>query len=257
MKLKISWLWLLFLPVLAASHMGKTLFFLFFMLTIHECAHMTAAYYFHYPIEKIILYPFGLSAQMRYIGMGSVWKEMVIIAAGPMMHFLFPHLFSLLVSLQLISQPYMEYLCHLNTSILVFNLLPVFPLDGGRLVQSLYHLVFRYSTAQRLTYLTGIINLFLLWYYQIIRTASAALVMIFLLMQILICWKQLAFERIAFYRYRMKHPPKSFLRMNRKNDLYRAYTNVIETEHGWILEDEWLKTVFHEQTKEPKLSIML
>ena len=100
----------------------------------------------------------------------------------------------------------MDYLCQLNASILIFNLLPVFPLDGGRIVQSLYHLVFRYTTAQRLTYLTGIVNLFLLWHYQIIQTASAMLVMSFLLLQILICWKQLDYELIAFYRFRMIHP---------------------------------------------------
>lgn len=257
MRLKISWLWLPFLPLLIASHMAKTLLFLFFMLSVHECAHMLTAHYFHYPIDKLILYPFGLSAQMRYIGMGSVWKEMLIIIAGPLTHLLFPYLFSFMASLELISQPYMSYLCQLNTSILVFNLLPVFPLDGGRIVQSLYHLVFRYTTAQILTYITGIINLFLLWHYRILQTASAYLVMSFLLLQILLCWKQLAFERIAFYRYRSTHPPKGFLRMNRKNDLYRAYINVMETKNGWILEDEWLRTAFYAPAEKDRLQIML
>lgn len=256
MKLKISWLWLLFFPMLILSHMGKTLLILFFMLSIHEFAHMLVAYFFHYPIEKITLYPFGLSAQLRYIGMGSIWKDMMIIIAGPATHLLFPYLFSLSASLQLISQPYLNYLCQLNTSILIFNLLPIFPLDGGRIIQSVYHLVFRYTTAQRLTYLTGIFNLFLLWHYQIIQTASAWLVMGFLLMQIFICWKQLAYERIAFYRYRFHHPAKGFLRTNRKHDLFRAYTNVMQTKHGWVLEDEWLKTKFHEQGEEP-LRMML
>ena len=45
--------------------------------------------------------------------------------------------------------------------------------------------------------------------------------------------------------------------MNRKNDLFRAYTNVIETKNGWILEDEWLKTVFHEAPEANRLQIML
>ena len=257
MNLKISWLWLAFLPLLLASHMRKTLLILFFMLTIHEGAHMLVAHCFHYPIDKVILYPFGLSAQMRCIGMGSIWKELLIIIAGPATHVLFPYVFSFMAAANLISQPYMNYLCQLNTSILVFNLLPIFPLDGGRIVQSLFHLVFRYTSAQILTYLTGIINLFLLWHYRIIQTASAYLVMSFLLLQILMCWKQLAYERMAFYHYRMLHPAKGFLRMNRKNDLFRAYTNVIETKNGWILEDEWLKTVFHETPKANRLQIML
>lgn len=247
MKFRISLWWLLFLPLMLLSHMGKTLFFLFLMLSIHETAHILVARYFHYPIRSLIIYPFGLCAQMQYIGMGSVGKELLIIAAGPLTHCCFPYLFAFLCSCHLISSAYMEYLCHLNTSILIFNLLPIYPLDGGRLLQSFYHLCFRYRMAQRLTYISSIIHLILLFHYRIITSASAYLVMGFLLFQIIMCWKNLAYERIVFYHYRLLHPPNGRLRANRKDDLFRAFTNMMKTKRGWMLEDEWLRTYFHEE----------
>ncbi len=247
MKIRISLWWVIFLPFMILSHMGKTLFFLFLMLSIHEAAHMMVARYFHYPIRSLIIYPFGLCAQMQYIGMGCVWKELLIVAVGPLTHLCFPYFFVLLQSCHLLSASYMEYLCYLNTSILIFNLLPIYPLDGGRLLQSFYHLCFRYRTAQRLAYITGIINLYLLFHYHIITSASAYLVMGFLLFQIVMCWKNLAYERIVFYHYRLAHPPNGRIRANRKDDLFRAYTNMMKTEQGWMLEDEWLLTYFQEE----------
>lgn len=246
MKLRLSWLWLLFLPIFLYHHMGKTLFFLFLMLSLHEGAHMLVAALFHYPMEGVIVYPFGLCAKMKTLGMGSVWQEILIILAGPCMHLFFPFLFSLLASCDVISSGYQVYLCNLNTSILIFNLLPIYPLDGGRLLQSFYHLFFRYTWAQRMTFLSSLIHLVLLLYYRILTTPSACLVMGFLFFQILISWKQLALERLQFYRYRKIHPGKGRLRANRKQDLFRAYSNMMKTEQGWISEEDWLRIYFHE-----------
>ena len=246
MRFRISWLWLLFLPLMMLSHMGKTLLFLFGILSIHEAAHMIAARFFHYPISSITIYPFGLCAQIDYIGMGRIWQELLIILVGPLTHLVIPYLLQLFCDMDLISVSYMEYLCALNTSILTFNLLPVFPLDGGRLMQACYHLLFRYTMAQRLTYISSMFHLFLLLYYRILNTYSAWLVMSFLLFQILFSWRQLACERMAFYHYRKAHPAKGMLRSNKSSDLYRAFTNMIQTKRGWMLEEDWLQVYIQE-----------
>ncbi len=246
MRIRFSFWWILFLPLFFYFHMAKTLFFMFLMLSIHECAHMLIAYLFHYPIEGVIIYPFGLCAQMQHIGMGNVWKELLIIVAGPLTHLFFPYLFQMFVSLHLISDAYLMYLMRLNQSIVLFNLLPVYPLDGGRIVQSLYHMVFHYMNAQRLTLITSVINLFLLFHYGIVRTWSSLIVMGFLLTQICMAWKQIGLERLAFYQYRKAHPVALPIRSNCKQDLYRAYTNLMKQPNGWISEEEWLHKHFQD-----------
>ena len=82
----ISILWLPYLFLLRIVPMQKIVLYIFMMLTIHELAHILIARLFHYPIRKIIIYPFGLAAQISYIGYGSLIKETLILAAGPFTH---------------------------------------------------------------------------------------------------------------------------------------------------------------------------
>lgn len=257
MKLHISWLWLPFGILIFHTDMLKTILFLCMMLSIHEGAHMLVAAYFHYPIESVTIYPFGVSAQVKYIGMGNVWQELLIVVAGPCMHLIFPWIFSLFEQFGFISISYMDYLCMLNTSILVFNLLPIYPLDGGRAMQSIYHLLFPYTMAQRLTMLSSVLHLFLLFYYNILTTWSAYIVMGFLCMQILMSWKMLALDKLQFYHYRKNHPVSYPLRVHRHKDLYRAYTNMIATQKGWIMEEEWLQYYFHDFDVPQRHTILL
>ena len=56
----ISILWLPYLFLLRIVPMQKIVLYIFMMLTIHELAHILIARLFHYPIRKIIIYPFGL-----------------------------------------------------------------------------------------------------------------------------------------------------------------------------------------------------
>ena len=80
-KLKVSWLWCLFLLFAIYTNTTKTLCYIFLMLSVHEGMHVLAGYIFHYPVEKIIIYPFGVCAQMEYIGYGNIAKELLIVVA--------------------------------------------------------------------------------------------------------------------------------------------------------------------------------
>lgn len=246
MKLHFSWLWIPFVIIMGKGGMLKTMLFLCVMLSLHELAHICMAYRFHYPVEKVIVYPFGLCAQMKYIGLGNVWKELLIVMAGPFMHMLFPFAFQWFQHIGWISQPYAAYLTMLNTSILVFNLLPIYPLDGGRIMQSLLHLVFRFTWAQRLTMMLSVLNIVLLMYYHILTTWSAWLVMVFLLLQVAAAWKQIGLQKLQFYHYRKHHPVSLPLRYNAHQDLYRGWCNMLECEQGWIMEEDWLNYYFHD-----------
>ncbi|MEI3146925.1 MAG: site-2 protease family protein [Merdibacter sp.] len=67
-----------------------------------------------------------------------------------MMHLLFPFPASAMASCSLISVSFAGYLMEINQAMLLFNLLPVVPLDGGRIMQTLFHLWLPYAEAQRL-----------------------------------------------------------------------------------------------------------
>lgn len=148
----ISILWLPYLFLLRIVPMQKIVLYIFMMLTIHELAHILIARLFHYPIRKIIIYPFGLAAQISYIGYGSLIKETLILAAGPFTHMLQPLLLSFLYQQGVLSLAFYTYLLQINAALLVFNLLPIYPLDGARLLQNFLHCFFPFQTANRICY---------------------------------------------------------------------------------------------------------
>lgn len=230
--------------ILPYAHIGKVTAYIFLILSIHELAHILCAFLFHYPIEKVIIYPFGLAAQISYIGYGRIEKEVCIIAAGPLTHVFIPFLLLGMLRFQVISQSFYEYLLMMNASILVFNVLPIYPLDGGRLLQSLFHCFLRYKSAQRATFLASVFFIFFVIYMGVMQGVSAYFVFVFLFVQNALSLKGIALSQLRFFHYRMYHPVNYPIKMNDKTDLFRSRSNMMHMRKGWISEQEWLAYKF-------------
>lgn len=241
----ISWLWIPFVIFMWYTHTLKTMMCIFLMLSIHEAAHILVAHYFQYEISSVIVYPFGLCAHMDHMGYGNIYKELLIILVGPLTHLCFPFFINMAMRADIISNTYGQYLLMMNTSIFIFNILPVYPLDGGRVVQSLFHLIFRFKIAQILTLITSIWNLWLLYCYRFLSGISGTIVFLFLGMQIIMSFYQLSYHQLAFYHYRYRNPATGRVILNEGNDLYRSKTNIMKVKNGWMDEKQWLSFYFH------------
>lgn len=211
------------------------------MLAIHELAHITVASILQYPVTKITIYPFGLCAEIKHMGKGSIGRELCIIIAGPLMHCFYPFFFKILMQFDVISMNYMQYLMQLNAAIFIFNMLPIFPLDGGRILQSFYHIFLPYTFAQKVTYITSLVMLITFTLFQLMHTYSANVACLFLLIQLFLEWKALHQDVYSFYQYRMQHPKHGKLHSHRKKDLYRSCYNIMHYKEHWIMEEDWLK----------------
>ncbi len=114
---------------------------LFFASVIaHELAHSLVARKLGVPVRNITLFIFGGVAQItRDVPMPS--GELLMAAAGPMCSFVLSALFAVG---WLITRPISEpaaaltgWLAWINLSLGIFNLLPGFPMDGGRVLRSI------------------------------------------------------------------------------------------------------------------------
>ncbi len=114
---------------------------LFFASVIaHELAHSLVARKLGVPVRNITLFIFGGVAQItRDVPMPS--GELLMAAAGPMCSFVLSALFAVG---WLITRPISEpaaaltgWLALINLSLGIFNLLPGFPMDGGRVLRSI------------------------------------------------------------------------------------------------------------------------
>jgi stage IV sporulation protein FB len=99
---------------------------LFISVTAHELAHILAAKHFGCKATGFHISALGEMAVLRGLDVLAAWKRYIVYTAGPFINFLIAGA-AYLVGWHEISL--------YNFILGAFNLLPVFPLDGGRLLQ--------------------------------------------------------------------------------------------------------------------------
>ncbi len=143
---------------------------LFAIVVLHELGHSFAARYYGVGVRQIVLLPLGGVAQLDRIP-ENAWQEFVIAIAGPAVNFvlaalLFPLLGafnaspgSLLAALQNLDvgtgSALLAYVYVANLFLAIFNLIPAFPLDGGRVLRALLASRLPYPQATRVAVSIG------------------------------------------------------------------------------------------------------
>jgi Zn-dependent protease len=134
---------------------------LFASVIVHEFAHSLVARRYGISMKGITLFIFGGVAEMGDEP-PSPKAEFMMSIVGPLSSFALAALFFLAFTLGRHggwSKPFIgtvEYLAAVNTLLAIFNLLPAFPLDGGRVLRSiLWHLKGNLNWATRVSSAVG------------------------------------------------------------------------------------------------------
>ncbi len=129
--------------------------FLFIFVVFHELAHSVVARRYGIKVRKIVLYPIGGVSEIEEIPDNPA-QEWRMAVAGPLISIvigfallvvsllLSPQLLPALLILSTATGNFLFDLSILNILLGIFNLIPAFPMDGGR--------VFRALLAERMTY---------------------------------------------------------------------------------------------------------
>lgn len=107
---------------------------LFMIVLIHELGHALAAQYFSWKIKRIRILPFGGICEVDEHGNRPIIEELIIVIAGPMQHLWMAAAVFLLQAGGFITADAASMFQQFNIMILLFNLLPIWPLDGGKLL---------------------------------------------------------------------------------------------------------------------------
>ena len=150
---------------------------LFVCVVLHEFGHALTAKYFGVNVPHITLLPIGGVAQLEHMPRKPM-QEFLITIAGPAVNFALALLLlpiallavSLSVRAGTISTTlpglwraaqsmsltgFLVTLASMNVLLGIFNLLPAFPMDGGRILRALLALRLRYVQATRIAVLVG------------------------------------------------------------------------------------------------------
>lgn len=142
---------------------------LFICLVMHEYGHALTARRFGIKTKDITLLPIGGIARLERMP-DKPWQEFVVAIAGPMVnvviaivivaalsaigtyHDVISNLFPLT---GIHASGFWLSLAKINVLLILFNMLPAFPMDGGRVVRSLLAMVLPYEKATRFAAMLG------------------------------------------------------------------------------------------------------
>lgn len=100
---------------------------IFGSVALHELGHSLVARAKGGYIHEIVLYPFGGAAKISNIPKRPI-DEMLVALAGPAV--------SLILAIVFRQFELLQFLGYLNGMLFFFNILPVFPMDGGRVLRA-------------------------------------------------------------------------------------------------------------------------
>ena len=170
-------------PLIGALYGILLILLLFVCVTLHEFGHALVAQHFKIKVPHITLLPIGGVASLERKPL----QEFFIAIAGPLVNFviagallplllLFGDLLNNSLNLNTIQRMLaqmqapgvtnlLSYLVVTNVALGIFNLLPAFPMDGGRVLRSLLALGISYVDATRVAVFVGrlMAALFALW----------------------------------------------------------------------------------------------
>ena len=146
MKVRIDLKIVIFLAIFYFTNQLKIYLMIMFFCLLHEMGHIIAGLLLKMKLEKIEIMPCGLSSSFKAntldfnkkIKNGNIieLKKIAIALAGPITSFILAIVFTY-IDIPNIS---MQEVVYSNILILIFNLIPLYPLDGGRIIKSLIYI---------------------------------------------------------------------------------------------------------------------
>lgn len=209
------------------------------LIIIHELGHIIMALYYRWSIDKIILLPFGGLTIFKEHLNKPIFEEFMILIMGPMMQCLFYFL------AMLIRPSYM--LMNYHYTILLFNLLPIIPLDGSKLINLLCNTFLSFKRSHLITiYLSLLVVIGVILYN--INNFILLLIFIFLIFKVISEYQNHSyiFNKFLFERYLYKFNFKKVKIIKNTNlkKMQRDYIHFFKVGKKLIKEDEILEQKF-------------
>lgn len=138
MQIKVNLQIFLFIVIFALTHQIEIYAWLMLFAFIHELGHMIAGIILKLKPKALSLMPFGISITFETYGYKKLIeiKKIMLAFAGPLTNFLI----AIITIILHINTNLKEMIIYSNLLIAFFNLIPLYPLDGGRILKGIIRL---------------------------------------------------------------------------------------------------------------------
>lgn len=155
--------------------------------------HFLTGYFLKLKVKEISLFMFGGVTIFDEDLNLNIFKELLVVVMGPVVQMLFYMLVYYFYTKGFVSVSTMKKVSTINLILLEFNLLPILPLDGGKILNNILDLILSYDLAHKVSLAVSFLALPLAFLFD--NKLIIILVVISLLLRL--------FEEINWHKFRI------------------------------------------------------
>ncbi len=243
MKVSIHYLTYIFILISFLSGYFEYVYLLLLIIFIHECGHYFFSILIGIKNPYIIIYPFGGITVLNEDLNIPIYKEFISLIGGIVFQLLFYLLILVLYKNNLITSHVFNIIHKINYYLIIFNFLPILPLDGGRLLNIILNKIFCFNISNKISIIVSIV--FILLFGLINKTLFSFILILFLIkcIYIEIMNYNTKYYKFLFERYNKKYNFKKHKNINSISKFKRDYFHIINN----VDEDKILRKMFDRQ----------
>lgn len=217
------------------------------LLLIHELGHYTAAKLLKFKVLKIVIYPFGGITKIHDLINKDINEEILVATSGVIFQFIFYLIIVYLNHINIIRDYTLNIYTLYNNQIIFFNLMPIYPLDGSKIINLLLSKFFNYNLSNKLTIIISLMgmSLFILTSsynhnYSYIMVLSVLIIYNYkFIKQLKYIYNKFLLER---YLYNINYPKIKII--NNGNKMYKNNSHIIKVNNNYITEKKYLSKYY-------------
>ena len=217
------------------------------LLLIHELGHYTAAKLLKFKVLKIVIYPFGGITKIHDLINKDINEEILVATSGVIFQFIFYLIIVYLNHINIIRDYTLNIYTLYNNQIIFFNLMPIYPLDGAKIINLLLSKFFNYNLSNKLTIIISLMgmSLFILTSsynhnYSYIMVLSVLIIYNYkFIKQLKYIYNRFLLER---YLYNISYPKIKII--SNGNKMYKNNSHIIKVNNNYITEKKYLSKYY-------------
>lgn len=215
------------------------------LIIIHEIGHYLACLITKVNVNKIIIYPYGGITKIDDIIDIDFSKELLISISGIVIQSIYYFIIYLLHKNNYIRDYTYNIFCNYHYSMLIFNLIPIYPLDGSKILNIFINKIFNFKLSNVLLIIISIINMTLILFIYNINYSYIMIIGVLInylynyIKNISYLYNRFLLEK---HLYKTKYKNKKII--NNYNKMYRNTNHIIKDNKKYIKEEEFLNKMF-------------
>lgn len=221
------------------------------IIIVHELGHFITAKINKLNVEKIIVYPYGGIIKMNNLINTSINKDLLVAISGIIFQLIYYFIICYLYQEGHIREYIFNLYKNYNNSMLIFNLLPIHPLDGSKILNLLIAKILPFNITNKLNIIISTITLIILVFINYYNFNYTTILIIGVILDNIIkYYKDLkyVFNKFLLERYLYKIPFKKTKKIRKINSMYKDKYHILKENNMYITEKQALFHKFKGKT---------